>query len=665
MCGIWAYILPNTVVNVTNESESESETRTGLSLDIRKQLIDTLVKRGPDRSKEFISENGAFHLAFHRLAIHDLSQSGDQPFTITDAIGNTYYLICNGEIYNYKSIISNFELEMKSNSDCEVIIQLCAREGMWENPLAIINELEGEFSFVAVRVTPSGEHSILVARDPYGVRPLYYAVNKDGSMIFSSLLYGIVKSCHFISQDPYDTNGSHDVPAENDYIGSGKHFPPGHYFSSSMSPLSSVSPITEVPALSTTITKYYKNVSESESKSVSESTIQVQMQDVDEQKIYMIDITKTLIDAVSTRLASDRDIGFFLSGGLDSSLVVGIAVKILGLQRAKTFSIGMEGSPDLEYARQVATFLGTDHTEVIFTEKDIIEALPQVIECLETYDITTVRASIGSFLLAKHIRKNTDVRVILNGDGSDEVACGYLYNYYAPSAQEAHLDAERLLEEIHMYDGLRVDRTISYHGLEARLPFLDPKYVHAYMSIPAELRIPTQDVYDADTGKKIAGRMEKYMLRIAFKKLYPYVLPESILMRRKEAFSNGVSGADNNKKSMIQIIKDWAFDNLLTEPVLYKAIFEVTFPNHLHVIPRYWMPRWCDAKDPSATVLSIYQQHDVETEKDKEKELEIKIKKDIESWYGWCWSLIVNCVGLLSSVTNWGTWWTRGTKQES
>jgi asparagine synthase (glutamine-hydrolysing) len=381
------------------------------------------------------------------------------------------------------------------------------------------------------------------------------------------------------------------------------------------------------------------------------------LQDVNEQKIYMLDITKTLIDAVSTRLASDRGIGFFLSGGLDSSLVVGIAVKILGLQCAKTFSIGMKGSPDLKYARQVATFLETDHTEVIFTEKDIIDALPHVIECLETYDITTVRASIGSFLLAKHIRENTDVRVILNGDGSDEVACGYLYNYYAPSAQAAHLDAERLLEEIHMYDGLRVDRTLSYYGLEARVPFLDTKYVHTYMSIPAELRIPIQDTYDAETGQKVPGCMEKYMLRNAFKQLYPYVLPESILMRRKEAFSNGVSGANHNSKSMIQIIQEWAFNNMLTEEVLYKAIFEETFPNHLHVIPKYWMPRWCDATDPSATVLPIY----YEATKEKQKALERQIHEKISCW---CSSFIVKCISLLSYVTNLCTCWTYRTKQE-
>jgi len=561
MCGIWAYVLPNgqamddADVSVTDRYLTEVQ---------RKKLLSTVAKRGPDRSKEFLSSGKNFHLAFHRLAIHDLSPSGDQPFTITDKDGNTYYVICNGEIYNYKEIGNKYNMQLQSDSDCEVIVHLCNM--YWDTPEVILQDLEGEFAFVAVRETSQGIISILAARDPYGVRPLYYSPHTNGSILFSSLLSGIMDA---------------------EYLDStlkGSHFPPGHYYTSDMTPSDTL-----------LFTQYYKLAINRNSAPSVEDDRSIVLQ-FDE---YYDNITETLIEAVKTRLASDREIGFFLSGGLDSSLVVGIATRILGLgategtKPARTFSIGMEGSPDLAYAKQVAEFLGTNHTEVRFTAEDAISVIPEVVKCLETYDITTIRASIGSYLLAKYIRENTDVRVIMNGDGSDEVACGYIYNYYAPSPAEAHADAERLLEEIHMYDGLRVDRTVSHHGLEARLPFLDPHYVKAYFEVPEELRVPMKGC-----------RIEKHLLRQAFALGYPNVLPNDVLFRPKEAFSNGVSAAKG--KSMIAAIQECAESIGVTEADLYKNIFEELFPNHLHVIPRYWMPRWCEATDPSATTLDIY-----------------------------------------------------------
>ena len=226
-----------------------------------------------------------------------------------------------------------------------------------------------------------------------------------------------------------------------------------------------------------------------------------------------------------------------------------------------------------------------------FTPEEAIEAIPSVIQCLESYDITTVRASIGSFLLARWINENTDIKVLLNRDGSDEIACGYLYNYYAPSAQDAHEDALRLLSEIHMYDGLRVDRTISHHGIEARVPFLDTRYVDAYLNILVEWRVPNK------------FQMEKQFLHDVFNEFYPGILPREVLYRRKEAFSDGVS-SKNETKSMIDYIKDFTNGK---EADVYKEIFTELFPNNLHIIPRYWMPKWTDeTNDPSATKLKIY-----------------------------------------------------------
>jgi asparagine synthase (glutamine-hydrolysing) len=541
MCGIWAYILRNGLLHGEVLEEQENN---------------TLKNRGPDNTVVVKKEN--IHMVFHRLAINGLSSTGDQPFTIIDEDGTVTYIMCNGEIYNSKDIIHKYNIKTESDSDCEVLCYLLKR--FWNNPFRVLNEIRGEYAIVAVRMYSDDRTEVFAARDPFGVRPLYWSTNCYG-LTFSSLLSGIMGH------------------------GKGVHFPPGHYISGDVSACDPVSFYT-IPSYD--VLSY----ATSSTSALTASTDDTQ---------YYKYITRSLVDAVSIRLTSDRELGFLLSGGLDSSLVVGIATRVLEVERPKTFSVGMEGSSDLLYARKVADFLGTDHTEVLFTLDEAIQAIPEVIKCLETYDITTIRASIGSFLLAKYIKNNTNVRVLLNGDGSDEVACGYLYNYYAPSADEAHSDAIRLLEEIHMYDGLRVDRTISYNGIEARVPFLDPMYVETYLSTPASLRIPTKE------------RMEKHLLRHAFWHTYPDILPHEIMFRRKEAFSDGVSAKiDEGKETMIQRIKKWAADQGTTEPDMYKTIFDGLYPDHKHIIPRYWMPRWTGAQtnDPSATTLSIYSNND-------------------------------------------------------
>jgi asparagine synthase (glutamine-hydrolysing) len=540
MCGIWAYIVKSPSDFVNNNVLPKTN---------------TIKNRGPDSTSEKIKGNA--HIVFHRLAINGLTESGDQPFHVVDDTGASIHIMCNGEIYNYKDIIQRYNITTESTSDCEVLCYLFQK--FWNTPERIFEEIKGEYAIVAIRTRTDNIQEVCAARDPFGVRPLYWAQPKN-SVLFSSLLSGIV-----------------------DY-GVGSHFMPGHFIQFSMEDINKNDSFNSLKPI-----RFY-NLTQLLNPNLEPS-------DVPSAPEYYT-ITKKLISAVQTRLTSDREVGFLLSGGLDSSLVVGIAAGILGVSNAKTFSVGMEGSTDLAYARQVATFLGTDHTEVVFTVEMALEAIPEVIKCLETYDITTIRASIGSFLLAKHISTKTNVKVLLNGDGSDEVACGYLYNYLAPSAQEAHADAIRLLEEIHMYDGLRVDRTISYHGIEARVPFLDPSYVEAYMSLPAEWRVPNKE----------QDQMEKQFLRQAFYTMYPHILPKEVLFRRKEAFSDGVSAKNTGKETMIQRIKRWASEQGSDEPEVYKRIFSELYPGHLDIIPRYWMPSWTgnQTNDPSATTLNIY-----------------------------------------------------------
>lgn len=526
MCGIWGYF--------TNQRLTVGD------FVRNKHAAQTASARGPDRCIEVQGER--YHMFFHRLAIHDLSVHGDQPFVFADRDGTHMTYMCNGEIYNWRELYQRFGFVATSTSDCEVIGHLMM---MFKYDISrVLMELEGEFALVCRVEHPNGTVVVHATRDPFGVRPLYYAhTQKD--IVYSSTLAGVVMLTDM----------------------KGDHVPPGHVITTRW----------DSDCMEMCSNRYYHL----------KDRIANVTSDIYER------ITESLITAVERRLDSERPIGFLLSGGLDSSLVVGIAAKVLGYgKQVRTFSIGMKGSTDLKYARQVAEHLGTTHTEVVFTEEEGLAAIPDVIKALETYDITTIRASVGQYLLAKYIRDKTNIRVILNGDGADETECGYLYFYYAPSPEQAHEECIRLLEGIHRYDGLRVDRTIAGHGLEARLPFLDPKFVEAYLSIPCEQRVPT------------GARMEKQLIRDAFATLYPDLLPISVMYRIKNAFSDAVS---TREKSWYQMIQDYVTEHHhKSERDFYKDIFDEYFPNHRHVLPQYWMPQWVDAKDPSARVLSVF-----------------------------------------------------------
>jgi asparagine synthase (glutamine-hydrolysing) len=542
MCGLWAYFLRHGNLFDTTDYVRHDPWKHASA------------NRGPDTMSEV--QGSDYHLVFHRLAIRDTSLDGDQPFSYEFPDGTTLHVMCNGEIYNYDALVEKYRLarKLKSRSDCEVIGHLF--ETFKGDELKVAKALHGEWAFVARFEYPDGRVRIVAARDAYGVRPLYMGTFEKG-IIFSSTLSGIV-------------GFTEDVRAI--------HFPPGHIFAEVLS-----SP-NEQPTLHSFATPLFK---------IHAPSIPT---DVDvKQSIYKL-VTDALIEAVRIRLAtSERNIGFLLSGGLDSSLVVAIATKILGYQSPPTFCIGLQSNAtDLAYAQKVASYLGTRHHQVIVPPKEALAEVRDVIKALETYDITTIRASVPQYILAKYISERTDVRVVMNGDGSDEVASGYLYNYYAPSPQKVHADALRLLNEIHMFDGLRVDRTLGAHGLEARLPFLDPKFVATYLgNVPAEWRTPHRE----------NGIMEKQFLRDAFATLYPGLLPTDVLYRKKEAFSDGVS-VNTQEESWFRILQN-EFGH---ESDYYKDVFDAFLPNHRHVLPHYWMPPkdWVGASDPSARTLATY-----------------------------------------------------------
>ncbi len=460
-------------------------------------------------------------------------------------VHNNLSLVCNGEIYNYKEIKRNYKLfPFKSDSDCEVIIPLFIQKGI----IGCAENLDGEFAFV---IHDSEKNKYYAGRDPIGIRPMFYGYTEEGHIAFASEMKTLNNICINI-----------------------KPFPPGHVYDGEKF-------VKYIDV--TKVNKYFKGSFEE----------------------IFDNIRELLTRAVEKRLQSDVPVGFLLSGGLDSSLVCSIASKLIK-EPIKTFSVGIDVDPiDTRYAKIVADYLRTDHTEVIFTKHDVLNILSKLIYHLETWDITTIRASIGMYIVCKYISENTDVKVLLTGEVSDELF-GYKYTDFAPSPEEFQKEAAKRIKELYMYDVLRADRCISANGLEARVPFSDTQFVQFIMSIPPEKKMNF-------TG------IGKYLLRKSFEGDY---LPNEILYREKAAFSDAVG------HSMVDFIKAYAddlytYDDLLKaqkkykyfppiskEALLYRNIFEKYFPGRAQLIKSYWMPNkeWpnCNVNDPSARVLPNY-----------------------------------------------------------
>lgn len=504
-----------------------------------KDHFDKTISRGPDMQK-IVRYGSDVLLGFERLAIMGLTEEGMQPFELKgDAV------VCNGEVYLFRPLKEELSKEytFKSESDCEVLLPMYEKYGT-----EMFKMLDAEYALI---IYDSKKNDLIAARDPIGIRPLFYGYDKDGGIMFASEAKNLVGLTDKI------------MP-----------FPPGYYYADGKFTC-------------------YRDMTEVES-----------VIDDDVEKICK-NIHDKLVAGIEKRLDADAPLGFLLSGGLDSSLVCAVSAKLLN-KPIRTFAIGMsEDAIDLKYAKEVADYIGADHTEVYMTKEDVLRSLPEVIAMLGTYDITTIRASMGMYLCCKAIHEQTDVRVLMTGEISDELF-GYKYTDFAPSAEEFQKEAAKRIRELYMYDVLRADRCISVNSIEARVPFGDLDFVKYVMAI--------------DPAKKMnVYNKGKYLLRHAFEGDY---LPQSILMREKAAFSDAVG------HSMVDYLKEYAEDKysdeefetlskkydyatpFTKESLLYREIFEQYYPGQAEMIVDFWMPNksWegCDVNDPSARVLSNY-----------------------------------------------------------
>lgn len=552
MCGIWGYFTKESVL-----SESKEQYLLKGFHNVR--------NRGPDRSKLIKNDDIVqFLLGFHRLAIMDISTDGDQPFRV-EYNGRIIYSMCNGEIYNFVQLVKENNFMLKSHSDCEVLHMLYIKYG-FENMLKM---LVGEFAITIVEINET-DNTVCAyfGRDPLGVRPLYIGEDTKG-LCFSSTLVGFMSD-------------------KSQIIESGiKQFPPGHLLKISMTPGN----------FEREMKSYYSYAFDKFS--------------IDSLPEGLCKVREGLIESVICRLESDRPLGCLLSGGLDSSIIVAIASRYLKSKgkRLRTFSIGMPGSTDKYYAELVSAHCDTDHTHIELSEESFLKKIPYVIEILGSYDMTTIRATVGQLLACEHIAATTDIKVLLIGDGADELCGGYLYFHKASSPMDFHDENRRLLKWIYMYDGKRADRGVSSCGIEARVPFLDHRFVDLYMSIDPQLRVPTNG-------------LEKWLLRKAFSD--GNYLPKEVLYRRKEAFSDGVSGKHRSWYEVIQEQVDASISDddyntevskishckpVSKESLHYRRIFHELFGQSdiAQVIDNLWLPKkeWVgDIKEASARALT-------------------------------------------------------------
>lgn len=510
------------------------------------ELVSSLSKRmshrGPDENDFHVTESGAI-LCHERLAIMDVT-TGKQP--IQGA--STAWMIHNGEIYNHKSLKEN-ELknhQFRTTGDSEVIVHLYEKYGY-----GFLNKLDGDFAFVVV----DGK-DFIAARDPIGVKPLYYGKDAEGALWFASEMKVLADQCEEFQA-----------------------FPPGYYYTPT-----------------TGFVQYYK-------------PDWYKMEDCTE----VADLKRlrdSLIAATKKRLMSDVPLGVLLSGGLDSSLTSSIASRLLKEKGKKlhSFSIGLDGTaPDLIAARKVADFLGTEHHEIHFTVEEGIEIIKKLIWHLETYDVTSIRASTPMYFLSKAITEK-GIKVVLSGEGADEIFGGYLYFKNAPSAEEFQEETIRRVRRLSTADCLRADKSTMAHGLEARVPFLDKAFLQTAIEIDPTHKMP-----------KTHGGIEKYILRKAFDTPKDPFLPEEVLWRQKEQFSDGVgySWIDSLIEFTRSQVSDFEMQNAASkypfntpatkEAYFYRGIFNGYFPQEAAAKSvKRWMPKWQKDQDPSGRASSTH-----------------------------------------------------------
>jgi len=493
--------------------------------DLRPQVLEMAKKlrhRGPDWSGIMVHEKAI--LAHERLSIVD-PQSGKQPLFSKD--GNLV-LAVNGEIYNHQPIRNQYKqsYEFLTHSDCEVILPLYREKGS-----GFLEDLNGIFAFA---LYDKEKNRYLIARDHMGIVPLYMGWDKHGNFFVASELKALEGICLKIQE-----------------------FPPGHFLSSEDGE----------------IKQWYKR-NWMEFESVKDNTTSIDM------------LRRAMEDAVHRQLMSDVPYGVLLSGGLDSSIVSAVAKKYAArrvesndLQDAwwpslHSFAIGLKGSPDLEAARKAAEHIGTIHHEVNFTIQEGLDAIRDVIYHIETYDVTTIRASTPMYLLSRVI-KSMGIKMVLSGEGADEIFGGYLYFHKAPNARAFHEETVRKLNKLHLYDCLRANKSLAAWGVEGRVPFLDKEFMDVAMRLNPEDKRPKD------------GRIEKWVLRKAFED----ILPESIAWRQKEQFSDGVgyNWIDTLKEITAAAVSDDQLSNAkyrfhlntpaTKEEYYYRSIFSEHFPS--------------------------------------------------------------------------------------
>jgi asparagine synthase (glutamine-hydrolysing) len=560
MCGIWGVLLKEPL-----SKECKKVTENKLY-----EKFNSVSHRGPDRSSyNVLSDPVNATIGFHRLSIMDTSTKGDQPFRYEEK-DRTIYVMCNGEIYKHGDICKKYDLEPVSGSDCEIIPLLYKKFGLKGIEL-MCKEFNSEHAFMILDVDmKTGDYIMILSTDRLGIRPLFVGKDTYG-FYFSSELKGI--------------------PCLETKDGIVERFKPRHYA------------IIEKKDGKLGELQYFEYYSLKVDKPL--------YFDLEESKK---NISMILRDAVICRLVGQRKVGVFLSGGLDSSTLAAIAAEELKKSGLilHTFDVGMPNGSDAKYAKMVADYIGSKHTHVEFSEQDFFDVIPDVVKTTGTYDITTNRASCAEYLLARWVSQNTDIKIILCGEMADEICGSYLYFHKAPSPEDAHNECVRLLEDIHMYDGLRADRCISAFGLEARFPYADIRYIENYLRVDPKLRVP------------IDG-LEKWLVRQSFKE--SKLLPDEVLYRVKEAQSDAVSSRERSwhmviKENLDSIYTDEYFEEakkryehlppLSKESLYYREIHTKEYgenESESKLTEYFWLAKWSGVQtDPSARELPIYKE---------------------------------------------------------
>lgn len=575
----------------------------------RKLSYDSIIKgkhRGPEHFNiiEYTSFNNTDTIifGFNRLAINGLTDNGMQPFIRyypNDPNKHFVSLICNGEIYNHKLLEKYYNLPCESGSDCEVICHLFMKFGINYT----LSLLHGVFAFV---IYDSKTDHIFVARDRFGIRPVFTAKIHNSNNLQSNkhtlVIASEMKQIFTFKNDEF--NNIYNIELMK----------PGTFLDITID--------NDNNDNNDNLSYNIQNISYWSLYSCFSHNFSLY------NKYNTSNILKSLINSVRMRVSNcERQICCLLSGGLDSSIIAALVSNELSLMNKnyelETYSIGIKGSHDLHCAKIVANHIKSNHTEIHVTEDEMFDAIPNVIDAIESYDVTSVRASVGNWLVCKYIKEHSDAKIVFNGDGADELMGGYQYFNVIKDDELFLSECLRLLDNIHYYDVLRSDRSISNHGLEARTPFLDQTFVSTYL---------TEYKYRINYVREKGYKMEKSIIRDIIQDSWTTLLPNEILWRRKEAFSDGVSGetrswSDAIKSILIQrethkipeIINIMDKYNYTLERAYYCMLFMKQFnlkdiptkENYFHhnyatQLETMWMPKFVNATDPSARTLENY-----------------------------------------------------------